>query len=423
MTSRSAPRRRQTLRESHAVSRNGGAVTPKVINAAPSLEKAELYGIHDQRSTHSKLMGLAGRIFIETIPQWLTVGAMLALIFGGCCSNVFALEAIVKVEPASGTLLTFVQFLFVAVTGYVSQFDSTRPPFFIRPNRVPIRRWLINIVLFFSINLLNNHAFSYDISVPVHIILRSGGSITTIVAGSLYGKRYSRIQVTAVVLLTIGVITAAWSDAQTKQSATELSHEVSTPSFSTGLGILFVAQSLSAVMGLYTEETYRQYGPQWRENLFYSHLLSLPLFLPFTKSLVRQFMRLVDSPPLVLRLPIDQASPTTLPEAWRKAVEGFYLPSQVTYLALNVLTQYACIRGVNLLAAESSALTVTIVLNIRKLVSLLLSIWLFGNRLATGTLVGAVVVFSAGALYSLDSKKKQNQPAPTRPKADSGKTG
>ncbi|KAI1350177.1 UAA transporter family-domain-containing protein [Xylaria sp. FL0043] len=423
MTSRSAPRRRQTLRESHAVTRSNGPVTPKVINAGPSLEKAELYGIHDQRSTHSKLMGLAGRIFIETIPQWLAVGVMLSLIFGGCCSNVFALEAIVKVEPASGTLLTFVQFLFVAVTGYISQFDATRPPFFLRPNRVPIRRWLINIVLFFSINLLNNHAFSYDISVPVHIILRSGGSITTIVAGSLYGKRYSRIQVTAVVLLTIGVITAAWSDAQTKQPAAESSHEMSTPSFSTGLAILFVAQALSAVMGLYTEETYRQYGPQWKENLFYSHLLSLPLFLPFTGSLVRQFMRLVDSPPLVLRLPIDQASLMTLPEGWQKAAAGIHIPSQVTYLALNVLTQYACIRGVNLLAAASSALTVTIVLNIRKLVSLLLSIWLFGNRLSTGTLVGAVVVFSAGALYSLDSKKKEKKPVATKPQADSGRAG
>jgi hypothetical protein len=27
---------------------------------------------------------------------------MLSLIFGGCCSNVFALESIIKVEPASG---------------------------------------------------------------------------------------------------------------------------------------------------------------------------------------------------------------------------------------------------------------------------------------------------------------------------------
>lgn len=74
----------------------------------------------------------------------------------------------------------------------------------------------MNIVLFFSINFLNNHAFSYDISVPVHIILRSGGSITTIIAGYLYGKRYSKIQVVAVILLTLGVIIAAWSDAQSK---------------------------------------------------------------------------------------------------------------------------------------------------------------------------------------------------------------
>lgn len=195
------------------------------------------------------------------------------------------------------------------------------------------------------------------------------------------------------------------------------------PSFGTGLGILFVAQALSAIMGIYTEETYRQYGPQWKENLFYSHLLSLPLFLPFTKSLVRQFMRLVDSPPLALRLPIDQANLMSLPEAWRKVVEGIYIPSQVTYLSLNVLTQYACIRGVNLLAAVSSALTVTIVLNIRKLVSLLLSIWLFGNRLAPGTLVGAVVVFSAGALYSLDSKPKEKKLATARPRSDSVRAG
>lgn len=119
-------------------------------------------------------------------------------------------------SSCTGTLLTFVQFLFVAVTGYFSQFDRSRPPLFLQQNKVPLRRWIINIVLFFSINVLNNHAFSYDISVPVHIILRSGGSITTMVAGSLYGKKYSRIQIVAVVLLTFGVITAAWSDSQSK---------------------------------------------------------------------------------------------------------------------------------------------------------------------------------------------------------------
>lgn len=93
------------------------------------------------------------------------------------------------------------------------------------------------------------------------------------------------------------------------------------------------------------------------------------------------------------------------------------VPSQLVFLATNVLTQYACIRGVNLLAAASSALTVTIVLNIRKLVSLLLSIWLFGNSLNPGTLVGAVIVFGAGALYSLDSRSKKTGPAPEKKSA------
>jgi len=112
--------------------------------------------------------------------------------------------------------LTFVQFLFVATTGYISQFDRTRAPLFLKPNQVPIRRWLINILLFFTINVLNNHAFSYNISVPIHIILRSGGSITTLIAGYLWGKRFTRMQIFAVTLLTIGVIVAAWSDQQSK---------------------------------------------------------------------------------------------------------------------------------------------------------------------------------------------------------------
>jgi UDP-xylose/UDP-N-acetylglucosamine transporter B4 len=79
-----------------------GASAPRVINAAPSLEKAQMYGIDDNRPVFSRAMALAGRVFIETIPQWLAVGAMLSLIFGGCCSNVFALESIIKVERDSG---------------------------------------------------------------------------------------------------------------------------------------------------------------------------------------------------------------------------------------------------------------------------------------------------------------------------------
>lgn len=412
-------RRRSTLRDLQNSSSSTGSgdadiIIPKVINAAPSLEKAEMYGIDDTRSASSKLFAMAGRIFIETIPQWLAVGAMLGLIFGGCCSNVFALEAIIKIEPDSGTLLTFVQFLFVATTGYVSQFDRNRPPFFLKPNRVPIRRWMINILLFFTINVLNNHAFSYKISVPIHIILRSGGSITTLAAGYIWGKRFSRLQVFAVTLLTIGVVVAAWSDQQSKKDETQTSQGL--PPFSTGLAILFVAQVLSAIMGLYTEATYKEYGPHWKENLFYSHLLALPLFIPFLPAMHRQFLKLAASAPLGLP---DYESLDNIPVELRGGLDKIYIPSQLAYMVTNVLTQYACIRGVNLLASAASALTVTIVLNVRKLVSLLLSIWLFGNRLAPGTLLGACIVFFAGGLYGLEGKK----PAPARRRASAHSNG
>ena len=90
VSSMPTPRRRATvLRDLHtsAVS-HGDVVVPKVINAAPSLEKAEMYGIDDPRPAFSRIMALAGRLIIETIPQGLAAAGMLALIFGGCCSNV-----------------------------------------------------------------------------------------------------------------------------------------------------------------------------------------------------------------------------------------------------------------------------------------------------------------------------------------------
>ncbi len=87
-TPMTATRRRSTLRDLQASAADGDVIIPKVIDARPSLEKAEMYGIDDLRPASSRMMALAGRIFIETIPQWLAIGAMLALIFGGCCSNV-----------------------------------------------------------------------------------------------------------------------------------------------------------------------------------------------------------------------------------------------------------------------------------------------------------------------------------------------
>jgi drug/metabolite transporter (DMT)-like permease len=167
--------------------------------------------------------------------------------------------------------------------------------------------------------------------------------------------------------------------------------------FELGLLILLVAQLLSAYLGIYVQDTYAQYGNRWDENLFYSHLLSLPLFIPLQGMLRAQYQRLEASPPL--DIPPTITAP--LPPGLQKLLIS--IPSSITYLALNSITQLICITGVNLLGACSSAVTVTIVLNVRKLISFIFSIWLFGNKLSGLMIVGASLVFGAGALYGWET--------------------
>lgn len=150
-------------------------------------------------------------------------------------------------------------------------------------------------------------------------------------------------------------------------------------------------------MGAYVEDIYRDHGKDWQANLFYSHLLSIPMFTGFAPILYEQFARLQTSQPFQ----VPDSVATRLPSILHKV---FTSTSQhVIYLTANAVTQLLCITGVNILSANTSAVTVTIVLNIRKLVSFLLSLWIFGNHMSGLMKVGAAMVFSAGALYGWET--------------------
>jgi len=175
------------------------------------------------------------------------------------------------------------------------------------------------------------------------------------------------------------------------------SSDTSNSEFTVGLTILLIAQFLSAYMGAYVEDTYTQYGASWTENLFYSHFYSLPFFLPLGSALRSQWNRLASTPPL---------DPTQSP--WNLGPHFFgellsTTPRGLFFLLINATTQLACISGVNLVAAKSSAVTVTIVLNIRKLVSFMLSTWLFGHELSPKMMLGSAMVFGSGALYGWET--------------------
>ncbi|KAF8147489.1 hypothetical protein B0H34DRAFT_637561, partial [Crassisporium funariophilum] len=44
-----------------------------------------------------------------------------------------------------------------------------------QPRRVPISNFLVHVVLFDLVSLLNSAAFAYRIPMAIHIIFRSGG--------------------------------------------------------------------------------------------------------------------------------------------------------------------------------------------------------------------------------------------------------
>ena len=305
------------------------------------------------------------------------------------------------------------------------------------PRVIPLRSWVVYTAYFVSVNMLNNWAFAYKISVPLHIILRSGGPVASMIVGYIYnGRRYSRGQVVAVALLTAGVAAAALADAQAKGQSIDLPSttadaggrevdEVSLMTTATGFTILALAMVLSAFQGIYADRLYGKYGrDHWKEALFYSHALSLPLFATSYPQLLSQW-RIVASSPSLLSIVsswnVTDTSSTVVSQSivsivataqQHKLLASFLdkVPVQVAYLTMNALTQYVCIRGVHLLSAKSSSLTVTVVLNIRKLVSLLLSIYLFGNDLASGVLVGAVLVTVGGGLYGFEGTRLRRNP-------------
>ena len=125
---------------------------------------------------------------------WLTTGPTDGNQRAVCRSWPCLIFARQGVTSLKGLLITFVQFVVTAVVTWPTYFSAHRPPFFLKRRRTPLSRLIVNALMFFAVNMLNNFAFGYNISVPVHIILRSGGSVMTMIVGYVWGKRYTSIQ-------------------------------------------------------------------------------------------------------------------------------------------------------------------------------------------------------------------------------------
>ncbi|KAI0069274.1 UAA transporter [Artomyces pyxidatus] len=384
---------------------------------------------------------------LALLSDWITT---FSFVFGGCCSNAVTLERVTSEYPYSGTLITFFQFIVISLQGLPNFVTFKRGPLGIpfprlKPRRLPLTPYLIQVGLFYFISLLNNAAFAYNIPMPVHIIFRSGGLVISMLMGWLIsGKKYTLTQITSVLVVTLGVVLTTLSASLRNGSASakaQLSQGPPLTVYLTGIAILVLALVLSGFLGIVQDKTYSSYGKQlaktkteesdarttekganakadnrpdvWQESMFYLHFLSLPMFVFVRHDLTTQMRTILSDRSLLVSLPAPLA-PLVSKTLSNSARSPFPLaiPAALPPLLLNTLTQLVCVAGVNRLTTRVAALTVTLVLVVRKAVSLVLSVLLFDGAARMDAQAsallwgGAAMVFAGTVGYTMSGKKK-----------------
>lgn len=239
-------------------------------------------------------------------------------------------------------------------------------------------------------------------------------------------RRYTKMQVAGVMLVTAGVVSS------TLYSTGGSGAEGGGEGYATGVLLLFSALVLTGFMGLWQEQTFRLYGNQnWRESLFYSHLLSLPIFLLRPQRLMEDVRAANATPQWWIGLTPPSLSPShILHKVFRNSTRerifflnykgegvGLWIPSFYPPLLLNVATQLLCINGVNRLTSKVSSLSVTLVLVVRKALSLLISVMIVqGGKGSLELWLGAAAVLLGTVAYSVSQP-----PAGAKAKAGQGK--
>lgn len=205
-------------------------------------------------------------------------------------------------------------------------------------------------------------------------------------------KKFSRTRILSVLIVTIGIYLTTISTSPSKASQSSSSRQT----YNQGIGILAFALFLSSYLGIVQERTIKanasdqpfpedEYAPAHRESLFYLHALALPMFIPLLPSIKDQLRALGTYPPL-------EHYPSLL------------VPSQYLPLAFNSLTALVCTTGVHgLLSSSYTSLTITLVLAVRKAVSLVLSVLMDGNWDQPMLWAGASLVTLGTVMYALDA--------------------
>ncbi|KPA78645.1 hypothetical protein ABB37_06245 [Leptomonas pyrrhocoris] len=309
----------------------------------------------------------------------------LGSVFCGCQANVFLLELIIKGSPDTFYALTCAQYVCVACFSLPLLLRLKEPcedvegaasmwPFCLRRTRISRRNTITLAVLAWAMSVANNVVFSFDVSVPLHATFRSSALMMNMLAGYLFlDRRFTLWQVLCALAICGGLIALTLEKtrkAQKESQAALASNTLLTPTWRGTLGVTILVSTTfcTAGLGVFQEYVYRDTRnreaarvarlpktaqakddapPVWAEALCASHLLAVPLFLLYPSRLFLEFSNIRSE-------------------------------SQV-HVLLNCLTQVVCIAGVYLMNQRTSAFALTLTLTLRKLATIVLSIFYFGH--------------------------------------------
>ena len=247
-------------------------------------------------------------------------------------------------------------------------------PEYLSNNKIPVWNYLVITVLFFSTNLCNNMALSFDVDMPTMVIIRSGTLVANMIVSIIALRRtYTPSKFISVATITIGVILSTVATASVK-SADERTPDLSR--WTIGMSMLLYGLFGSATTGVFQEKLFEKFGKHPGEAVFYINLLGVVGFLPKYQSIAGSIAEFTESPAL------------------------FGIPSLWLYCGLNIVMQNICLHSVYFLLSEWTSLAVTLVTTVRKFVSLVLSVVLFGNVFTTQHGIAAALVFLGTAIYS-----------------------
>ncbi|TRM61135.1 UAA transporter [Schizophyllum amplum] len=324
----------------------------------------------------------------QAAPMLFDYYSALGMVIGGCCTNVWAYEELLLINPRIGSALTFSQMLFITLQSLPS-FLNFRGGFpRLKPRQVPLSNWATQVTLVTAGSLFNNWVYAYKVPLTVMIVFRSAGLAVSMLLGYfVMHKRYTVTQVFSAAIVSIGVVFATLSRSSASTTTGKLTPESAEDLHKYTLGIIMLSSSLliSGILGILQERTYKKYGPCWREGVFYTHFLSLPIFL-FLIPDIQQGMQSLSAP-----------------QNNRSAPLAFAL------LITNLLSQLVCVRGVNRLTSQVSSVSTNLVLTIRKALSLCFSVWWFGNPWNARLVRGAGMVFAGGLLFGWGGDGKSVQ--------------